>query len=231
MTKLFKETMTDEVFSWNAASNNQGLVAGQLSYILNSISAWRTAQDANPAVADDVLFVPALKGPAGQLAAQHVMYNWIVPSFANNVDAAKEFLLHYTANMAAVTYASKLYDFPASCDSLTPDLDGWMENDPFGAKPAEQARAYSTTPSTGAPTSATPARPTPPSARSSAPSSSRTCSPGWPGASCPPRSPWPRPTKQCEAVFDKWRSRGSWADRPDDRITDRTNQRSTPPWP
>ena len=44
MTQLYKESMTPEVFSWNAASNNQGLVAGQMSYILNSISAWRTAQ-------------------------------------------------------------------------------------------------------------------------------------------------------------------------------------------
>ncbi|MBW3557728.1 MAG: extracellular solute-binding protein, partial [Actinobacteria bacterium] len=36
MTKLFKQTMTPEVFAWNAASNNQGLIAGQLSYIINS---------------------------------------------------------------------------------------------------------------------------------------------------------------------------------------------------
>ena len=43
MVKLFKATMTAEVFAWNAASNNQGLIAGNLSYILNSISAYRTA--------------------------------------------------------------------------------------------------------------------------------------------------------------------------------------------
>ncbi|HSK36429.1 MAG TPA: substrate-binding domain-containing protein, partial [Actinomycetota bacterium] len=64
MTRLFKGAMTDEVFSWNAASNNQGLIAGKLSYILNSISAWRTAQGASPDVAKDVGFVPALRGPA-----------------------------------------------------------------------------------------------------------------------------------------------------------------------
>ena len=39
MARLFRATMTNEVFAWNAASNNQGLIAGQLSYILNSISA------------------------------------------------------------------------------------------------------------------------------------------------------------------------------------------------
>jgi spermidine/putrescine-binding protein len=130
MAKLFKQTMTDEVFAWNAASNNQGLIAGQLSYILNSISAWRTAQEANPAVADDVFFVPALKGPETALAAQHVLYNWIVPQHAKNVDGAKEFLLHYTDNFALATYHSKLYDFPAFKDTV-PQLDGWLANDPF----------------------------------------------------------------------------------------------------
>ena len=73
MTRLYKESMTPEVFSWNAASNNQGLVAGQMSYILNSISAWRTAQSENPSVADDISFVKALKGPkTARCAARHV---------------------------------------------------------------------------------------------------------------------------------------------------------------
>jgi len=139
MVQLFKQTMTNEVFSWNAASNNQGLIAGQMSYILNSISAWRTAQEASPDVADDIFFVPALKGPEAALAAQHVMYNWIVPSHAANADAAKEFLLHYTANSASVAYHSKLYDLPAF-PKLVPQVDGWLQKDPFGAKPADKLK-------------------------------------------------------------------------------------------
>jgi ABC-type glycerol-3-phosphate transport system substrate-binding protein len=137
MAKLFKETMTDEVFAWNAASNNQGLVAGKLSYIVNSISAWRTAQGTNPDVADDVFFVPPLKGPKAAIAAQHVLYNWIVPSHATNPDAAKEFLMHYTENYASATYASKLYDFCAY-SGRTPALEAWLTSDPFGAKPANK---------------------------------------------------------------------------------------------
>jgi ABC-type glycerol-3-phosphate transport system substrate-binding protein len=137
MTQLFKQTMTNEVFSWNAASNNQGLVSGKLSYAVNSISAYRTAQGTAPQVADDISFVPALRGTQGALAAQHVMYNWIVPKHAKNPDAAKEFLLHYTANFAAATHASKLYDFCA-WDKLTPQLAGWLGSDPFGSKPAEK---------------------------------------------------------------------------------------------
>jgi maltose-binding protein MalE len=137
MNKLFKGAMTDEVFSWNAASNNQGLIAGKLSYILNSISAWRTAQGANPEVADDIHFTPALRGPADARAAQHVLYNWIVPKHAANKDAAKEFLLHYTANFSSATWHSKLYDFPAWAERV-PQLDGWLQNDPYGAKPANK---------------------------------------------------------------------------------------------
>jgi ABC-type glycerol-3-phosphate transport system substrate-binding protein len=137
MTKLYKGAMTQEVFAWNPASNNQGLIAGKMSYILNSISAFRTLQGINPTVADDVSFVRALKGPKAGNAAQHVMYNYIVPKFSKNVDAAKEFLLHYTQNWARVTWESQLYDFPAFRERV-PKLDEWLDKDPFGSKPANK---------------------------------------------------------------------------------------------
>ena len=44
MKELYEAAMTPEVFAWNAASNNQALLAGRASYILNSISAYRSAQ-------------------------------------------------------------------------------------------------------------------------------------------------------------------------------------------
>ncbi|QRK93769.1 extracellular solute-binding protein [Saccharopolyspora erythraea] len=137
MGRLYQQAMTPEVFSWNAASNNQGLVAGKLSYIVNSISAWRTAQGANPPVFDDTFFVPALRGPRNALAAQHVMYNWVIPQYAPGADAAKEFLLHYTANFASATYHSQMYDLCA-WPGLTPQLDGWLTADPFGARPPDK---------------------------------------------------------------------------------------------
>ena len=138
MNDLFEQAMTPEVFAWNAASNNQGLNAGELSYILNSISAYRTAQDEGLAVADDIFFTPALQGPAEDLVASHVMYNWIIPdSEGVNVAAAQEFLLHYTENLAPVTWHSKLYDFPAFPDRV-PSLDDWLGNDPFGSEPANK---------------------------------------------------------------------------------------------
>ncbi|MFR9803282.1 ABC transporter substrate-binding protein [Pseudonocardia sp. RS010] len=137
MSRLYQEAMTPEVFSWNAASNNQGLAAGQLSYIINSISAWRTSQETDPETAADIFFTAPLRGPADARAASHVMYNWIVPTYAANPAAAKEFLLHYTANLDVVAWQSKLYDFPAYPD-VVPDLDKWLGADPFGARPADK---------------------------------------------------------------------------------------------
>ena len=74
MKGLFEDAMTNEVFAWNPASNNQALVAGKLNYIVNSISAYRTMQQVNPKVAEDVFFVPALEGSEGgdRGAARHV---------------------------------------------------------------------------------------------------------------------------------------------------------------
>jgi multiple sugar transport system substrate-binding protein len=71
------------------------------------------------------------------LAAQHVLYNWIVPNHASNPDAAKEFLLHYTANYDHATYNSKLYDFPAFLERV-PNLNSWVGEDPFGSEPSDK---------------------------------------------------------------------------------------------
>jgi multiple sugar transport system substrate-binding protein len=144
MNELFANAMTPEVFAWNAASNNQGINAGELSYILNSISAYRTAQDEGLEVADDIWFSPALAGPEAALVASHVMYNWLIPDFEGvNVAAAQEFLFHYTENLAPVAWHSKLYDFPAFPDRV-PDLNSWLDDDPFGSNPPDKLAVLKT---------------------------------------------------------------------------------------
>jgi len=138
MVKLFNQTMTNEVFAWNAASNNQLLVAGQSSYILNSISAYRTAQKAQPNVADDIFFTPALNGPTGiGLASEHVIPIYMIPNHARNPDAAKEFILHLLANYREATSTSELYTFPAF-PSTVPNLKEWVTKDIHGSRPADK---------------------------------------------------------------------------------------------
>ncbi|MDQ3979822.1 MAG: extracellular solute-binding protein [Actinomycetota bacterium] len=135
MARLFRASMTDEVFAWNAASNNQGLIAGNLSYILNSISAYRTAQTANPDVASDVFFTAPLRGPGGiQLASEHVIPIFIIPNHSRNPDAAKEFILNLVANYQEATNQSELYTFPAFPQTV-PQLNTWLDNDPYGSQP------------------------------------------------------------------------------------------------
>ncbi|MBW3590796.1 MAG: ABC transporter substrate-binding protein [Actinobacteria bacterium] len=138
MKQLFDSAMTNEVFGWDAASNNQGLIAGELSYILNSISAYRSAQTANPEVADDVFFTRPLEGPGGTgLASEHVIPIYVVPEHAENPEAAKEFMLHLVGNYDQATDNSELYTFPAF-PSTVPNLDEWLDDDPYESNPADK---------------------------------------------------------------------------------------------
>lgn len=140
---LYNNTMTEEVFSWNAASNNQGLIAGELSYILNSISAYRSLQKIDPEAADNIGLVPALTGPNGdQHASAHVWNIYIIPNYVEGpeLEAAKAFLLHLTENYSQAVFNSELYNFPAF-ESTAPQLfeeGGWLDNDPFGSRPADK---------------------------------------------------------------------------------------------
>ena len=138
---LYNDTMTEEVFAWDAASNNQGLIAGELSYILNSISAYRSLQKIDPEAADNIGFVPALSGPRGdQHASAHLWYIYVIPSYVEEgpeLEAAKDFLLHLTANYNQATFNSELYNFPAF-ESTVPQLEGWVTNDPFGSRPSDK---------------------------------------------------------------------------------------------
>ncbi|MGH7755032.1 MAG: ABC transporter substrate-binding protein [Vulcanimicrobiaceae bacterium] len=158
-TKLFKDCMTPAVLSWNAASNNQALNAQQTAYILNSISAYRTAQAKHLPVADDIFFVPALKGPGGAgWACEHVMGVWVVWKFAQNPSLAKQFLLDLVADYRAACLASKLYNFPSFMGSVASssvpvaqkNAAGWKwitaqcDHDPFGSRPADKLAVLAT---------------------------------------------------------------------------------------
>ena len=150
MVDLYHRTMTPAIFSWNAASNNQDLIAGKASYIVNSISAYRSAQEAKPDIAKDVFFTGPLAGPKGDRWANvHVLYNYIIPKFAKaREDLAKQFILHLAANYDQAMYQSKLYNSPSFFGTPVPGgdrgyaavqgaktlknlNDAWFAHDPF----------------------------------------------------------------------------------------------------
>ena len=157
--RLYEAGMNAAVLSWNAASNNQALNARQTSYILNSISAYRTAQDNKLPVADDIFFVPALKGPRGTgWASEHVMGIYAIWKFAQSPDVAKQFLLDLVAHYRDAVTASKFYNFPSYPGSVADPGTAqgqkpaagqrWLEqataNDPFGSNPPTKLKPIST---------------------------------------------------------------------------------------
>jgi ABC-type glycerol-3-phosphate transport system substrate-binding protein len=209
MASLYKQAMTNEIFSWTAASNNQGLVAGQLSYILNSISAYRLAQTTTQAVANDIFFVPALKGPSGKgLASQHVVRSYLVPKWASNVDKIKQFLLDQVGAAHSAVYNSELYDFSAFSNSPAASaMSGWLQNDPFGSHPANKlallANAEQWTTNVGHPGAANAAigevftTNVLPTMMANAAQGKMT-----------PKAAVESAAKQCESIFSKWRAKG-----------------------
>jgi ABC-type glycerol-3-phosphate transport system substrate-binding protein len=150
--KLYSVGMTQAVLSWNAASNNQAFNAQETAYILNSISAYRTAQDNKLPVLEHYFFVPALKGPKATLASEHVMSGYVVWKFSKNQDVAKEFLVALVDASRESMLASKLYNFPsfygAAADPGTAMAKkaesgaAWINKqcnaDPFGSVPADK---------------------------------------------------------------------------------------------
>lgn len=139
--ELFDGAMSDEVFGWTAASNNQGLISGDLSYILNSISAYRSLQKIDEEAANNVGFTPALEGPAGAFASSHVWQIYVIPTYVEGeeLELAKQFLLDHTGMAADISYESELYNFPCRAGAMPEgQLEEWLANDPFGSQPANK---------------------------------------------------------------------------------------------
>ena len=145
LAQLQNEAMTDEVFGWTAASNNQALIAGEVSYILNSNSAYRSLQKIDEAAAANIGFSSALEGPAGAYASSHVWQIYVIPKYVegDELAAAKQFILDHTASYSDVTYYSELYNFPC-LPSTVEELDGWLENDPWGSEPPNKFEVLKT---------------------------------------------------------------------------------------
>ena len=108
---LYKEAMTSEVLSWSDASNNQYIDSGVSSLIINPISAYRTAQQLNKKVADDIFIMEPPKGPVRRLmgGASEFYGIW---KFGKNQDAAIEFLKYYADNWIEAFKASSGYNNP-----------------------------------------------------------------------------------------------------------------------
>jgi multiple sugar transport system substrate-binding protein len=126
---LYRETETDEVFTWDPASNNRAMLAGRISFAQNAISITRTAEKEKPEIARKIGLTPALRGPVRRIAAEHLMNCYVVWKFAENPEGAKQFLVDLVDDFGSVFRESEFYNFPCY-PTTVPDLVGELSRDP-----------------------------------------------------------------------------------------------------
>ncbi len=139
LARLQREAMSAEVFGWTPASNNQALIAGEVSYIINPVSAYRSLQKIDPEAAADIHFTPALAGPGGAWAGTNGVLGYVIPRYVEGRELvlAKKFLLDHARDYGDAVYHSELYSFPCY-PATAPQLDAWLEDDPFGSQPPDK---------------------------------------------------------------------------------------------
>ena len=121
MATIYRESMTSDVFMWDAASNNRAFVWGQASVIQNAISAVRSMEKSNPGLARKVVLSPPPAGPGARLGAANVLHSYVVWNFSDKAELAKRFLVDLVAAAGDGFRASEFYNLPCFPGAV-PDL-------------------------------------------------------------------------------------------------------------
>ena len=114
MRDIYRRGMSDEVFAWTAASNNQAFLAGRLSVALNAISIARSAElSGNTALSDDTWLASIPRGPHMRMGNEHVMGVFVIWKFAKNKAVARKYLVDQQLGYREHFIRSGYYNFPA----------------------------------------------------------------------------------------------------------------------
>jgi len=125
MREIYRNGMSDEVFAWTAASNNQAFLAGRLSLAVNAISIARSAEDSgNTALSDDTWIRPIPRGSVRALGNEHVMGVYFIWRFAQNKEAAKKYIVDQQLAYQQHFVQSKFYNFPAWTNAVKGGFTG-----------------------------------------------------------------------------------------------------------
>src|ERR1700693_4108549 len=131
---LFQQTMTPEVFTWTPPSNNQAMLAGRVSFVMNAIPITRQSEREKLPIHSKIMIRPALKGPVRRIAAEHVMNCYVVWEFAENKEGAQKFLIDWIDNFHEGFVAGQFYNFPCFPKTV-PDLQKEIASDPRANPP------------------------------------------------------------------------------------------------
>jgi multiple sugar transport system substrate-binding protein len=156
---IFTAGMTEEVFSWDSASNNRLLTSGRASLITNPISALRAVEQQNAELATDIALAPAPVGPAGDVPrCERFVHCYVVFQLSQHQELAKQFLVDLMVAREPFI-RSGFYNTP-SCPGAVPDLAELTTRDPDARPPDKYgllAEAASWMTNVGAPGSLNPA--------------------------------------------------------------------------
>lgn len=128
MKAVYQETETPEVFTWTPPSNNQAMLAGRVSFVMNAVSITRQAEREHLPIDSKIMISQALKGPVRRIAAEHVMDCYVIWEFAENKDGAQQFLIDYIDAFHDGFVAGQFYNFPCF-PSVVPNLKQEISND------------------------------------------------------------------------------------------------------
>jgi multiple sugar transport system substrate-binding protein len=111
--ELYRQGMSNEIFAWQASSNNTAMLAGHLSMAMNAISITRSAELTNRELANKISLSPIPAGPKGRYGLEHVMYTYMIPKWAANKAMAIKFLVDLEVKYTGAFENSKFYNFPS----------------------------------------------------------------------------------------------------------------------
>ena len=133
---IYQAGMTDEIFAWDAASNNRFLTSGKGSLILNAVSALRAIEGQQPDLAAKIQLARPPAGPVARVGLYHVISAYAVWKFSKNQEVAKRFLVDLAVNARDAFVRSGFYNLP-SFPKAIPDLEALV-----GADQAQPAGKY-----------------------------------------------------------------------------------------
>jgi len=132
--ELYRGTMTDEVFTWDASSNNRMMLAGRGSLTANAISITRRGESQKIPLVDKIWLAKAAKGPVRRVGLNHLMSAYVIWKFAKNIEGAKKFLVDYVTQSREVFLKSQFYNFPCYPKAV-PDIDQLISHDTQATPP------------------------------------------------------------------------------------------------
>lgn len=126
---LFQGAGTAEQLTWGPSANVKAMLARKTSCTFNGIGLLRAAEKQDPLVAKNIMISPPLKGTNSIVAVPHVTNCSVIWNFAENQDAAKQFLADLIDNSQNIYEQSQGCNFPFYQKTL-PDLIVRLSNDP-----------------------------------------------------------------------------------------------------